>query len=336
MKTRIRVALAALAVVVVACSSSTAPEQADVSAVLEVTPSAGTAVTDFTFDASGSSSRERALEYRWDWDGDGAWDTGWSSEATVTRRFTSGDTIRTTVEVRDGSRTDTALATIVLDDRHGEILERIPFPYHRTAKDLTHDGTHLWVTTWEGNTIKIDPATGDSVGAIPGNSAWTGGTAWDGEYIWTTGWQGSMKAFKQDPLNGDVLETFNVTYSGDCGGLDWDGEAFYQGSDEASGQGDGSIHKYAPDGTHLLSLPSPRGSIDPRGLAYDGRDLWVAIQDRDTLYVVDPADGTVLRTVPHLDGGANGNSRGIVVVGDYLWAVLNTLPDPPELGRIVP
>ena len=335
MKMRVPALLIATAAIA-ACSSSTGPEGPQVAAVLEVTPAGGTAVTDFAFDAGGSTSQDRALEFRWDWESDGTWDTDWSSETTVTHRFVSGDTIRTKVEVRDGSRTATDVVEIAFDDRHGEILERIPFPYHWVAKDLTHDGTHLWVTTWEGNTIKIDPATGDSVGAIPGNSGWTGGAAWDGQHIWTTGWQGGAKAFKQDPLNGDVLETFSVTYSGDCGGFDWDGEAFYQGSDEASGQGDGHIHKYAPDGTHLLSFPSPRGSIDPRGVAYDGRDLWVAIQDRDTLYVVDPADGAVLRTVPHLEGGANGNSRGIVVVGDYLWAILNTWPDAPELGRMVP
>jgi hypothetical protein len=52
--------------------------------------------------------------------------------------------------------------------------------------------------------------------------------------------------------------------------------------------------------------------------------------------VVDPADGTVLRTVPHPEGGSNGNSRGVVVVGDYLWAILKTVPEPAELGRMVP
>jgi hypothetical protein len=335
MKFRVPVLLIATAVIA-ACSSSTGPEGPQLTAELQVTPTTGTAVTDFMFDASGSTSTGRELEFRWDWEGDGVWDTDWSSDATITRRFVSGDTIRTKVEVRDGSETDTDEATIAFDDRHGEILERIPFPYHWTAKDLTYDGTHLWVTTWESNTIKIDPATGDSVGAIPGNSGWTGGVAWDGQYIWTTGYQGGMKMFKQDPSNGDILESFPITYSGDCGGFDWDGEAFYQGSDATPSQGDGLIHRYAPDGTHLSSFPSPRGSVDPRGVAYDGRDLWIAIQDADTLYVVDPTDGSVLRTVPHLEGGANGNSRGIVVVDGYLWAVLNTLPDPPELGRIVP
>lgn len=193
MRARTLLALATVILGALGCSTPTGPSAPEVAAHLSVTPSGGTAITDFSFDASASASDGRSLEYRWDWESDGIWDTDWSTEATVVHRFVSGDTITTKVQVRDGSSVDVATAAIDFDDRHGLVLERITLPDWVYAKDLAFDGTCLWVTSWSRNTIKIDPASGDSMGSIPGPSGWTGGIAWDGQYLWTADWQAGAR-----------------------------------------------------------------------------------------------------------------------------------------------
>jgi glutamine cyclotransferase len=332
---RVAVALSAVVVMVVGCSSSSGPSGPEVTADLTVTPVVGTVITDFTFDAGGSSSQGRALEYRWDWENDGVWDTDWSSESVVVHRFVSGDTLTTRVQVRDGSTIDGATAVIDLDDRHGTVVERITLPGWVIARDLTCDGENMWVTSWSHPTLKLDLASGDSLGTIPGNSAWTGGIAWDGEYVWTAGWQGASKLFKQDPVDGTVLGSFPVVYSGHSGGLDWNGEVFFYGSSTTDTQGDGLVHVYTAQGANLYSFACPRGSTHPRGLAYDGRDLWVTTSDADTLYVVDANDGTVLRAMPFPEPSEEPMGQGLVVVGDYVWMIAGT-GMPGDIIRMVP
>jgi len=336
MNTRLSILAIVLAISIAGRGAdSTSPE---VTPALTVTPAAGTVLTDFTFDASSSSYGKRALEFRWDWENDGTWDTEWSSESTVTRRFASGDTMEIKVEVREGSKTASGVASLVLDDRHGYILERFDLPSWGLPKDIAYDGASFWITNWHHSTIEIDPATGDSLGTISKPGGYTGGIAWDGEYLWVCdSYMGGAKIIKQDPSSGNILDYFSVVYTAQCGGLDWDGEAFYYGSDQSSSglDGDGLIHKYLPDGTELLSFASPGGSMSPQGMCYDGQDLWVTIVERDTLYVVDADDGSVLRTVPHSEVGYNGVGRGVLVVDGYLWAILGG-PGAPELAQMVP
>ena len=113
-----------------------------------------------------------------------------------------------------------------------------------------------------------------------------------------------------------MVNTFPVVYSAHSGGLAWDGEVFYHGSDQnyAGDQGDGLIHKYSADGTDVGSIGAPRGSLHPNALAYDGLNLWVTTESSDSVYVVDAEDGAVLRP---LDLG--GQARLITVFEDHVW-----------------
>ncbi len=320
--------VAALVILLGGCSSSsTSPGDAVPAADLTVTPVAGTVITDFVFDASGSVSGNRSLEFRWDWQNDGAWDTDWSSESSASRRFASGDTIVVLVGVREGTKIDSVSVSFTLDTRHGEIVSTLAFPQGRIAYGLTNDGTDFWFTGWMDDIYKIDAVTGAVVDSIDGLTNWTGSITWDGTHLWV---KDGTTLYERDPETGATLSSFNAAYSGICGGVAWDGEEFYVGSDQTDRDGDGLIHTYTPDGTETGSFPSPRGSVDPRDLAFDGESLWVTILGPDTLYVVNPDDGTVQRTV----GVPNLNWFATVKDG-YVWAVTWAGSDG-HLVRIVP
>jgi hypothetical protein len=314
------VVLAAAAYVLAGCGSSTSPEAGpDVSAALEVTPTTGTAITDFTFDASASTVHRRGLEFRWDWESDGVWDTDWSGDAVVERRFVDGDTLTVTVQADEDGARDAASAAIILDSRHGHALETLPV--HTTAPwVLGTDGTHLWSSDWNTKRIyKIDPATGDTLLSHGPPNGWPNGIAYDGASFWVSDYRDGMMMFEMDPLTWTEISTFPIQYSSFPGGLAWDGGCLYHGSqigDADPRSADGRIHKYATDGTEIAAFDSPRGLTQPCGLAYDGEHLWVSILDRDTLYVVDPEDGTVLRAVP-----TPFQNHGIAVLDDHVWAV---------------
>ncbi len=317
----------ALAVLLAGCSSSTSPDEEGPTADLTVTPAAGTVLTDFVFDASGSASGSRSLEFRWDWENDGVWDTDWSSESTVTRRFASGDAIETAVEVRDGAETHEAVASFVLDTRHGEIVSTLTLPSGYFPHGLTTDGTDFWFTGWIDDIYKSDAGSGAIVDTIAGLTNWTGGITWDGTHLWVN--DGTV-LYERDSQTGATLSSFPTVYTAGPGGVAWDGDEFYVGSDESGRDGDGLIHTYTPSGTETGAFPSPRGSAHPRGLAFDGVNLWVVVEGSDTLYVVDPDNGAVQRAVGLADLGGFAT-----VKDDYVWAV--TWPgDDGQLVKVVP
>jgi hypothetical protein len=312
--------IAAAACLLAGCSSSsTSPEQTyDVTATLEVEPASGTAITDFAFDAGGSMATERALRFRWDWDSDGTWDTGWSADSVVDHRFTDGDTVAVTVQADMEGFRDSASAEIVIDPRHGHILET--FQMDVVALVLgCHEGS-LWAANHGTPRLyEVDAATGDTLHSIPAPSQWPCGICSDGENLWVSDYLGGTKIFEVDAADGTILSSFPVEYTAEASGLAWDGEYFYHPSWYAEGRGgDGLIHKYASDGGEVATFPCPGGSVEPEGIAYDGQDLWVVVSGVDTLYVMSSEDGSVLRTVPF-----DGSPRDIAVFGEHVWLLTN-------------
>ncbi|MBN1825998.1 MAG: hypothetical protein JW958_07015 [Candidatus Eisenbacteria bacterium] len=307
--------------------SPTGNDATHLTASLIAAPSSGTVLTDFSFNASGSDAGSASIRFRWDWENDGAWDTDWADDAVVTHRYASGDTIAVAVEARAGSLLDTAYAVVYLNDDHGARVDSVVLR-DGGANGMTNDGEALWITGWMEDIYKVDVALGVIVDTIDGLSNWTGAITWDGDNLWATDFDGGPKLFERDPLTGETYGSFDIAYSAAAGGVAWDGEAFYVGSDLNSlgDRGDGLIHRYLPDGTETGAIPSPRGSEHPRGLAFDGEDLWVVIVSDiggavDTLYVVDKDDGTVLRTLYH-----QGLSGDMTVMDDHVWVVTSACP----------
>jgi len=66
-------------------------------------------------------------------------------------------------------------------------------------------------------------------------------------------------------------------------------------------------------GDIVLQFSSPGPS--PAGLAWDGSHLWVADDDTDTFYKLDPSDGRVLSSC----ASPGSEPRGLVWDGNHLW-----------------
>lgn len=73
--------------------------------------------TSATFNASASTETEGgSLEYRWDFDNNGTWDTPWSNSTTASYTWYDDWTGMVKVEVSNGTITDTALASVTINN----------------------------------------------------------------------------------------------------------------------------------------------------------------------------------------------------------------------------
>jgi hypothetical protein len=276
-------------------------------------------LTEFSFNTRGRRAPEGVLEFRWDWENDGVWDTDWSEAAKASHRYllyggTGIDTVEVRLEARAGSESDTTVAGIVIDARHGHRLDAVVLELG-SPRVLGNDGSHIWMASWGtiGTAYKLDHKTGHAFLSIATPDKWPSGITWAGSELWVTGYK---KACRLDPSDGKVLSQFTAVYSAQSGGLAWDGEVFYHGSFIGASEGDGMIHIYNTVWTHVDSFPAPRGSLEPTGLAFDGEYLWATVNSVDSVYVLDRTDGGVIRALEleELDGG-------ITLFEDHLWAL---------------
>lgn len=59
---------------------------------------------------------------------------------------------------------------------------------------------------------------------------------------------------------------------------------------------------------------TPVGLVSPHALAWDGTSLWVGgVGANDSIYEIDPADGSVLRTIPGI------RTEGLATAGTTIW-----------------
>lgn len=306
---------------ILACgNSATEPQNVTVNAVLTVSPSTGTVLTDFVFDASETSTASRALEFRWDWDNDGIWDTGWSGSAVATRRFESAS-VTVKVEARSGDNSDTALEPITLNLNHGEQVGEVRVLDNIQPLDITWDGSHFWVLGNIGDesvTINRVSTNGLITTTYPALLSHSNGITWDGSKLWVTNNVLSSgeetRLFEVDPATGMNLRSFEVAYSQRPSGLDYRNGVFFHGSGMGNVEGDNLIHKYDAELNDLLQFPAPAGTESSRNLAYDGVDLWVVAYGSDSIFVVDAATGAVKRSFE-----IEGHLRAPFIVNGFLW-----------------
>jgi PKD repeat protein len=305
-------------------------------ASLDVSPESGTVLTDFDFDASASVSSSPGmgnLEFRWDFYDDGTWDTDWSSDPTITRRFYEGGYPVTRVEVRDGGGIGDASAMVTMNLSHGQIVDSILVDPTISPSGFAYDGEHFWFSQWGPDEflVQVSSETGTILQSFPAHSNWTGGLAWDGTHLWQQSWVGEPVLVQIDPADGTAGDAFPVIYSRSNNGLCWDGEAFYFGSREKPGDGgDDKIHKYDKTGTELLVLDPPPGTEFPDALACDSESLYAIGRGVQRVFALDPATGAELYS-----WGQVGASI-MTIADDHLWMWGWSVDDKRVIRKIVP
>ncbi|MBS0375703.1 MAG: glutamine cyclotransferase [Proteobacteria bacterium] len=110
------------------------------------------------------------------------------------------------------------------------------------------------------------------------------GVSFDGEQIWFAAGD-ALRSI--DPASGEVRRSIDVVAHA---GTAFDGEHLYQIAEDR-------ILKIEPaSGRVLANIPAPGGGADS-GLAWHEGTLWVGQYRDRKIHQVDPADGTVLRTI---------------------------------------
>jgi hypothetical protein len=145
---------------------------------------------------------------------------------------------------------------------------------------------------------------GDVINSFPAPTE-AFGLEWVDGYLWATS-SGYGILYKIDPTDGTVLK--EIDYSGYYSGLAWDGNAFWV-TDAAYDV----IDKIDTLGDVIFSFDAPStGSV---GLTWDGTYLWDVDFNDNQLHKIDPADGSVLTTLPSPDP----RPAGVAWDGRYLW-----------------
>jgi len=153
-------------------------------------------------------------------------------------------------------------------------------------------------------------------GPFPG-VARVNGVTYDGQRVWIAS---GDKLNAIDPASGTTLRSIDVAAHA---GTAFDGRYLYQIAEDR-------IQKIDPQSGEVLgSIPAPGGGGDS-GLAWAEGTLWVGHYRERKIHQIDPATGTILRTIE-----SNRFVTGVTWIDGELWHA-TWEGDESELRRIDP
>jgi hypothetical protein len=116
--------------------------------------------------------------------------------------------------------------------------------------------------------------------------------------------------FGRDPISIATIANLNMA------GIAWEGESALKGYLWVADTNSKQIYKLGVNYEVLLQLPAPGDS--PRGLAYDGVNLWIADAKDSKIYKISPTDGSVIaefNSPVKVPSGLAWDCAGLWVVG---------------------
>lgn len=176
---------------------------------------------------------------------------------------------------------------------------------------LAWDGRCLWnddaFQRWFGKT--------DTLGSLIRSWTPTSGNrdmAFDGQYLWATDWQ-AYQVYKYDTSTCTVISSYAPPFGGHANGITWTGRYFWVGEEG------GQIYQCDTNMALIRTIPARNNQgYNPRGLAFDGRDLWVGCQSPlQTIFRIDTISGTILE---QFTSPCGSYQQGLSWDGRYLWA----------------
>jgi hypothetical protein len=190
----------------------------------------------------------------------------------------------------------------------GEITQKLPLAYPY-AVALAWDGRSFWIGNREDQRLyEIDPQTGATVGSIPAPGDGVRGLAWDGRYLWLSG----RHLYKLD-RNAEPHEVMGEVRSFWWGYYNtYRDLALDHGRLWLSGL---NLHLMDPDtGTEIRVVEDPNG-LGASGIAFDGYHLWSINRYSWNVYLLEPADGSVLASYSY----EGGEPAGMTYEGGHIW-----------------
>jgi hypothetical protein len=180
----------------------------------------------------------------------------------------------------------------------GSLLGAVPAGSRPLA--LCFDGANIWISNEIGGLVKLRAGDGALLTSNPAVPASYFACLFDGSNVWTCDIDGSGKIYKINPADASIAGTYNCGMRGGLGGAVFDGTHLWvAGKSGTSASATGKVAKVRPaDGSVVNTYTVGPAGADPRGITFDGENIWVANQGAGTVAKLRAADGTILGTYP--------------------------------------
>lgn len=157
-------------------------------------------------------------------------------------------------------------------------------------------------------------AIGALIQSFAAPASGTNGIAWDGRSLWVVD-VGTDLIYQLDPIGGAIIRSFAAPQD-TSRGIAWDPARGTLWTVESTSN---LIYQISTSGRVIKTIPSP-STFDP-GITHSGAYLYVVENTaNNNVHIVDPSDGTVIRTVS-VDVGA---PTGISIHNGSVWLSGNT------------
>ncbi len=181
-------------------------------------------------------------------------------------------------------------------------------PVGSDPEGVSSDGTHVWVTNDQEDTVsEIEASSGTVIRTIPVGHG-PESVSSDKTHVWVTNaFQESVTEIEAS--SGTVIRTIHV--GSDPEGVSSDGTHVWV-TNFAGGGGAFTVSEIeASSGTVIRTIPV--GS-EPVGVSSDGTHVWVANWGEHTVSEIEASSGTVIRTIP-----VGSGPYGVSSDGTHVW-----------------
>lgn len=193
-------------------------------------------------------------------------------------------------------------------DTAGNVRQQLSLNISSDARDLTWDGTGLWIGGYDGlGHLKIDSA-GRRMDSLYVFYWWHSGIEWDGKFFWIGNYNNSV-IHKNNRDGSEILNWSSGAIFGHPTGISYDGINLWVGTSAEGFTKD--IFKFSTTGQTLFKADLTPLGLNPTAgsfasVAWDGQSLWYASDDQFKIFrlnvpyyhqpppvpaLVSPADG---------------------------------------------
>jgi YVTN family beta-propeller protein len=238
--------------------------------------------------------------------------------------------------VYDGANawvTDYDSGAVSIVSSGGQLLGSIAIPGSKTLpgspsnpEGMAFDGRYVWVANQYDSVTKIDAQSRTVVGTYAVGRA-PQAVAFDGKYIWVANGN-SNAVWVLNPQTGASVNGWATgTYPTN---LLYDGTNMWVSNGFAPSLGIGSVTRIVAAGTGSPGTTFTIPGLQVRGLAYDGKSIWVCNSDSNTVSRLRTPNAALMGTFP---GGLG--PRGAAFDGSKIWIADSaqnalTIIVPPE------